>query len=68
MNILVNGQVQAIADDADVVAVVRALGQDPDRPGTAVARNGEVVPRRSWHATRLQEGDRLEVVRAVQGG
>jgi len=36
--------------------------------GVAVAINGEVV-RRAEHANRvLKEGDRVEVIRAVQGG
>ena len=68
MIVVVNGASHAVAEGADVAAVVRALGQDPERPGTAVARNGEVVPRRAWTETPLREGDRLEVVRAVQGG
>jgi len=36
--------------------------------GSAVERNGVVVPRRDQAATRLHEGDRLEVVRLVGGG
>ena len=68
MTIVVNGHPQTVADDLDVATLVRALGQDPDRPGTAVACNGDVVPRRDWPATRLAEGDAVEVVRAVGGG
>jgi sulfur carrier protein len=36
--------------------------------GLATAVNGEVVPRASWAATLLADGDRVEVVTAVQGG
>jgi sulfur carrier protein len=36
--------------------------------GVAAAVNGDVVPRRLWAATVLAEGDRVEVVTAVQGG
>jgi sulfur carrier protein len=36
--------------------------------GVAAAVNGEVVPRRYWPGTLLQDGDRVEVVTAVQGG
>jgi sulfur carrier protein len=46
-----------------VVATVTSLGA-----GVAAAVNGEVVPRRSWPATPVGDGDRLEVVTAVQGG
>ncbi|MDR5675501.1 MAG: sulfur carrier protein ThiS [Armatimonadota bacterium] len=37
-------------------------------PGVAAAVNGEVVPRQRWRVHRLQEGDRVEFVQAVQGG
>ena len=34
----------------------------------AVERNGEIVPRSAHRATRLADGDRLEIVVAVGGG
>jgi sulfur carrier protein len=34
----------------------------------AVERNGQIVPRSSFAATRLADGDRIEVVVAVGGG
>jgi sulfur carrier protein len=34
----------------------------------AVERNGEIVPRARWAATPLATGDRVELVRFVQGG
>jgi sulfur carrier protein len=46
-----------------VVATVTELAT-----GVAAAVNGEVVPRRSWPATPVRDGDRVEVVTAVQGG
>ncbi|HXD28902.1 MAG TPA: sulfur carrier protein ThiS [Arthrobacter sp.] len=36
--------------------------------GLAVAVNDDVVPRSSWAGTRLQPGDRVELLSAVQGG
>jgi sulfur carrier protein len=36
--------------------------------GVAAAVNGKVVPRGSWAAASLGEGDQVEVVTAVQGG
>ena len=36
--------------------------------GVAAAVNGDVVPRGSWAATPLRDGDQVEVVTAVQGG
>lgn len=34
----------------------------------AVERNGEIVPKREYDKTLLQEGDKLEIVRFVGGG
>lgn len=42
------------------------LGRDPRT--VAIEHNGEILPRTEYGATRLQDGDRLEVVQFVQGG
>ena len=39
-----------------------------ERRGIAVAVNDEVVPRSEWDSTGFADGDRVDVVRAVQGG
>ena len=36
--------------------------------GVAVAVDAEVVPRTQWDTHELQEGARIEVLRAIQGG
>jgi sulfur carrier protein len=36
--------------------------------GVAAAVGGEVVPKSQWAATPVGEGDRIEIVTAVQGG
>jgi sulfur carrier protein len=36
--------------------------------GTAVALNGEVVPKARWGSIRLQPDDRVEVLNAIGGG
>jgi len=64
--VFVNGEYRELADDATVETVVRELGVD--RRGTAVAVNGEVIPRGAWHETALHDGQELEVLHAVQGG
>ncbi len=68
VTVVVNGSARTVEEALDLAALVRRLGRDPDRPGTAVARNGEVVPRRQWAVTRLAEGDSVEVLNAVGGG
>jgi sulfur carrier protein len=37
-------------------------------PGVAAALNETVIPRGQWPGTTLAEGDRVEVLTAVQGG
>ncbi|MEV3930742.1 MULTISPECIES: sulfur carrier protein ThiS [unclassified Streptomyces] len=36
--------------------------------GVAAAVNETVVPRGQWSATALRDGDRVEILTAVQGG
>ncbi len=36
--------------------------------GVAVARNESVVRRSDWPGTPLENGDKIEIIRAVQGG
>jgi sulfur carrier protein len=39
-----------------------------DLRGIAIALDEEVVPRSDWATCRLHDGQRIEVVRASQGG
>jgi sulfur carrier protein len=67
--VTVNGEPRELppaASVADAVALISAL--DPDGRGCAVAVGGEVVPRGRWGSTPLDEGARVEVVAAIQGG
>jgi thiazole synthase len=64
--VFVNGEYRELADDATVATVVHELGVD--KRGTAVAVNGEVIPRGEWATTPLRDGQELEVLHAVQGG
>ncbi|MEU1176234.1 sulfur carrier protein ThiS [Streptomyces sp. NPDC005820] len=66
MNISVNGERQAVAPGTALDSVVRSLTAAPS--GVAAALNETVVPRAEWSVTALCEGDRVEVLTAVQGG
>jgi len=48
--------------DALVAEFTRSAG------GVAAALNETVVPRAHWAATTLADGDRVEILTAVQGG
>ncbi|MGW2046788.1 sulfur carrier protein ThiS [Streptomyces sp. NPDC001858] len=66
MNISVNGERREFAPGTALDSVVRALTPAPS--GVAAALNETVVPRARWSSTALSEGDRVEVLTAVQGG
>jgi sulfur carrier protein len=62
----VNGQVRRLEPDANVAQLLDALELSGKR--VAVEKNGEIVPRGRYAATRLADGDALEIVVAVGGG
>ncbi|WP_028803218.1 sulfur carrier protein ThiS [Streptomyces sp. 142MFCol3.1] len=66
MNIFVNGVRRQIAAGTALDALVATLTAAPS--GVAAALNETVVPRTQWPLTPLAEGDRVEVLTAVQGG
>jgi sulfur carrier protein len=65
--VTLNGERRELHEPATVEVAVRAAGA-PDGRGVAVALDGEVVPRGQWATTRVQDGQQVEVLHAVQGG
>jgi sulfur carrier protein len=65
--IQVNGTSEPLAA-ATLEALLAEKTVDTSQRGIAVALNGAVVPRAAWPATPLRPGDRVEIVRARQGG
>jgi sulfur carrier protein len=68
MRVLLNGERRELAAGATVREAVSASGAPREGRGVAVALDGEVVPRGLWDEVALHEGQRVEVVQAVQGG
>jgi sulfur carrier protein len=66
LHITVNGNVRQCPTNATVADLIQVLGVVGTR--VAIERNGTIVPRSLWWETRIQEGDRLEIVGAVGGG
>ncbi|HVE67061.1 MAG TPA: sulfur carrier protein ThiS [Solirubrobacteraceae bacterium] len=67
LTVHVNGEPRELGDGTTVAALVAQTG--PDRPrGVAVAVDAEVVPRGEWDARELRDGERVEILTAVQGG
>jgi sulfur carrier protein len=67
MTVELNGEPVELGAGASVADAVAHSGA-ASRRGLAVAVDGEVVPRREWERTALRDGQRVEVVVAVQGG
>ena len=63
----VNGRPRELGDGTTVAALVAQAGQDRPR-GVAVAIDAEVVPRGDWGERELHDGERVEILTAVQGG
>jgi sulfur carrier protein len=64
--VTVNGEPELLAAGMSVADLVGRLAGGGR--GTAVARNGEVVPRSRWPVTVLHEHDVVEILTASQGG
>lgn len=67
VNVNVNGEARAIAA-ATVADLLAEEGVTPEAKGVAVALNGAVVRKADWHATPLQAGDQVEIVKPFSGG
>lgn len=69
IHIILNGEATEHPSDSTVAEFLRTRGLDPSDPkGIAVAVNDEVVRSADWETATLQDGDRVEVITARQGG
>jgi sulfur carrier protein len=66
MNLTINGEPTELADDLTLDVLLLEL--TGTTRGSAAAVDGEVVPRGEWTTFRLQSGQSIEVLKAVQGG
>ncbi|WP_031483324.1 sulfur carrier protein ThiS [Streptomyces bicolor] len=66
VTVSVNGERRRIEPGTALDTLVKSLTAAPS--GVAAALNETVVPRAQWASTPLSEGDRVEVLTAVQGG
>ena len=67
LEIRVNGQEISVAA-ATIAELLAEQAIEMGQRGIAVALNGSVVQRSAWGETALSPGDRVEIVRAMQGG
>jgi thiamine biosynthesis protein ThiS len=66
MKLQINGESRDFSSPLSLAALIDQLGMKQDR--VAVERNRDIVPREQWAATKLAEGDKLEIVHFVGGG
>ena len=67
MRVTVNGESMELQSLESIAAIVEQVTGSLEKRGIAVARNGEVVRHDQW-SQPVEDGDEIEIVRAVQGG
>ncbi len=68
MLLTVNGQEQSVDDASTLLDLLIEMNFNAEQKGIAVAVNAEVIARAMWSDTRLCNGDRVDIIHAVQGG
>lgn len=66
ITVLVNGERRTL--DAPLALDALVAAHTAAAAGVAAALNETVVPRSRWSATPVADGDRVEILTAVQGG
>lgn len=66
MNVVINGESREVPDGLSVAALLAHLALQVER--VAIERNLAILPRSQWDSTRVQPGDRYEIVHFVGGG
>ncbi|HEX4742062.1 MAG TPA: sulfur carrier protein ThiS [Caulobacteraceae bacterium] len=66
MRLTINGEARTVQGALDIAGLIAALELDARK--VAVERNLEIVPRSAYGATRIADGDRIEIVHFIGGG
>jgi len=66
VEVTVNGEKRAFGAALSLAELVEALELDPRK--CAIERNLEIAPKSTWAASRIADGDRIEIVAFVGGG
>ena len=68
MQLTVNGQEQSVDGASTLLDLLIEMNFKAEQKGIAVAVNAEVIARAMWADMRLRNGDRVDIIHAVQGG
>ena len=66
MKVKINGEERQVDDGLTLTALLESLQIRPGR--VVVERNRDIVPRDTYDATLINDGDTLEIVHFVGGG
>jgi sulfur carrier protein len=66
MRVIINGKHETVQEGTTVATLLDRLSLAPVR--VAVEINEDIVPRKTFAETAVQEGDRIEIVTFVGGG
>jgi thiamine biosynthesis protein ThiS len=66
MQLTINGEARQYDALTSLSSLIETLGLDPRK--VAIERNLEIVPRSTYAATPLADGDRIEIVHFIGGG
>ena len=66
MSIQINGCKMTFASALTLTQLLHKRGIDTR--GIAIAVNERLVPHTSWSSLTIQQGDRVEIIHAVEGG
>jgi thiamine biosynthesis protein ThiS len=66
MQLTINGEARRYDALTTLSSLIETLGLDPRK--VAIEHNLEIVPRSTYAATPLADGDRIEIVHFIGGG
>jgi len=66
--VVLNGERRPAPATGLLTDLLATVGVTSDTPAVAIALNGRVVPRAGWAASRVAQGDVIDVLRPIQGG
>lgn len=66
ITVSINGERRQFPQAISIAALIEEMGLTGKR--IALERNGEIVPRSTFAAQQIADGDRMEIVVAVGGG
>lgn len=67
MKVSINSKEYELPDNSTINQALKSIDFS-DVSGTAIAINSEVVPRNQWGIKKIENNDRILVIRATQGG